>query len=140
VGSVPVALPCYLALLAECLLAIGDAREALASTDEALKWSERNEEHQWDVPILLSRAGALSALGESRDAESQYATALSVARKRAEKWWELHAAIRLARLWRDQDKRTEALDLLAPIYGWFTEALDTPLLKEAKELLDELAT
>jgi predicted ATPase len=63
-----------------------------------------------------------------------------VARKRAEKWWELHAAIRLARLWRDQGKRTEALDLLAPIYGWFTEALDTPLLKEAKELLDELAT
>jgi predicted ATPase len=49
------------------------------------------------------------------------------------------AAVRLARLWRDQGKRAEARDLLAPIYGWFTEGFDTPVLQEAKALLDELA-
>ncbi len=54
------------------------------------------------------------------------------------KWWELRASTSLARLWRDQSKRTEARDLLAPIYGWFTEGFDTPDLKEAKALLEEL--
>ncbi len=53
--------------------------------------------------------------------------------------WQLRAAIRLARLWHSQDKTTEALDLLAPIYGWFTEGFDTADLKEAKALLDELS-
>jgi predicted ATPase len=52
--------------------------------------------------------------------------------------WELRAAISLARLWRDQNKRTEARDLLAPVYGWFTEGFDTPDLKEAATLLAEL--
>jgi predicted ATPase len=52
--------------------------------------------------------------------------------------WELRASTCLARLWRDQGKRTEARDLLAPIYGWFTEGFDTPDLKEAKALLDDL--
>ena len=53
--------------------------------------------------------------------------------------FELRAATRLARLWSDQGKRTEARDLLAPIYGWFTEGFDTPVLQDAKALLDELA-
>jgi predicted ATPase len=56
------------------------------------------------------------------------------------KLFELRASTSLARLWRDQGKRTEARDLLAPIYGWFTEGFDTPDLKEAKALLDELVT
>jgi predicted ATPase len=55
------------------------------------------------------------------------------------KLWELRAATSLARLWRDQGKRTEARGLLAPIYGWFTEGFDTPDLKEAQALLEELA-
>jgi len=61
--------------------------------------------------------------------------------KRAEelaKSWELRAAMSMARLWRDQGKRDEARDLLAPVYGWFTEGFDTLDLKEAKALLDEL--
>ena len=56
------------------------------------------------------------------------------------KSWELRAAMSMARLWRNQGKRVEARDLLAPIYGWFTEGFDTPDLKEAKALLDELQT
>ena len=65
--------------------------------------------------------------------------ALDVARKQQAKSWELCAAMSMARLWRDQGKRDEARDLLAPVYGWFTEGFDTRDLKEAKALLDELA-
>jgi predicted ATPase len=62
-----------------------------------------------------------------------------VARQQSAKFWELRAATSLARLWRDQGKRAEARDLLSTIYAWFTEGLDTPVLQDAKALLDELA-
>jgi predicted ATPase len=65
--------------------------------------------------------------------------ALSVARRQSAKIFELRTATSLARLWRDQSKRTEARDLLAPIYGWFTEGFETPVLKEAKALFAQLA-
>ena len=65
--------------------------------------------------------------------------ALAVARERQAKSWELRAATSMARLWRDQGKRQQANDLLAPIYGWFTEGFDTLDLKQTKSLLDELA-
>ena len=62
-----------------------------------------------------------------------------VAKWQRAKLWELRAATSLARLWRDQGKRSEARVLLAPIYGWFTEGFDTPVLRDAKALLDELS-
>jgi predicted ATPase len=65
-------------------------------------------------------------------------SALAVARAQQAKSWELRASMSMARLWRDQGKRSEAHDLLAPVYGWFTEGFDTLDLKEAKALLDEL--
>ena len=71
-------------------------------------------------------------------AEASLDQAIAVARRQSAKLWELRASTSLARLWRDQGKRTEARDLLAPIYGWFTEGLDTPVLQDAKALLDEL--
>ena len=64
---------------------------------------------------------------------------LAVARRQQAKSWELRAAVSMARLWYDQGKRQQAHDLLAPVYGWFTEGFDTLDLKEAKALLDELA-
>jgi predicted ATPase len=64
--------------------------------------------------------------------------ALTVARQQQAKSWELRAAMSMARLWRDQGNRDEARDLLAPVYGWFTEGVNTIDLKEAKVLLDEL--
>ena len=72
-------------------------------------------------------------------AEVYFERALTIARQQQAKSWELRAAMSMARLWRDQGKREEARELLAPVYGWFTEGFDTLDLKEAKALLDELA-
>ena len=71
--------------------------------------------------------------------EAYFERALAVAREQQAKSWELRAAMSMARLWRDQGKRDEARELLAPVYGWFTEGFDTLDLKQAKALLDELA-
>ena len=73
-------------------------------------------------------------------AETYFERALAVAREQQAKSWELRAAMSMARLWRDQGKRNEARDLLAPVYGWFTEGFDTLDLKEAKALLDALGS
>ena len=70
--------------------------------------------------------------------EEYFERALGIAREQQAKSWELRAAISMARLWRDQGRRDEARDLLAPLYSWFTEGFDTRDLKEAKVLLDEL--
>ena len=72
--------------------------------------------------------------------EACFDRALAVARQQGAKSWELRAAMSVARLWRDQGKRDEARELLAPVYGWFTEGFDTLDLKEAKALLEELAS
>jgi predicted ATPase len=69
-------------------------------------------------------------------AEAYFERALSVARQQQAKSWELRAAMSMARLWRDQGKPQQARELLAPVYGWFTEGFDTRDLKEAKALLD----
>jgi predicted ATPase len=70
--------------------------------------------------------------------EVSYRRALTVARQQSAKFWELRAALDLARLWRDQGKRAEARDLLSPVYNWFTEGFDPPVLQEAKALLEQL--
>jgi predicted ATPase len=72
-------------------------------------------------------------------AKGYFERALSVARQQQAKSWELRAAMSMARLWRDQGKPQQAHELLAPVYGWFTEGFDTLDLKEAKALLEELA-
>jgi predicted ATPase len=76
---------------------------------------------------------------DAAKAETYFERALSVARQQQAKSWELRTAMSMARLWRDQGKRDEARELLAPVYGWFTEGFDTRDLKEAKALLEELA-
>ena len=72
-------------------------------------------------------------------AEKSFCTALAIARKQGTRGYELRAATSLARLWGEQGRRDEARDLLAPLYGWFTEGFGTADLKEARRLLDELA-
>ena len=71
-------------------------------------------------------------------AQAYFERALAVARQQQTKSWELRAAMSMARLWRDQGKQDEARELLAPVYGWFTEGFDTRDLKDAKALLDQL--
>jgi predicted ATPase len=111
---------------------IGEAMTAVETTKE--KWCEA-EVHRVAGEIALK-----SPEPDAAKAEAYFERALSVARAQEAKSWELRAATSLARLWRDQGKRTEARDLLAPIYGWFTEGFHTLDLKEARALLDELHT
>jgi len=77
---------------------------------------------------------------DAAKAEAHFERALAVARAQQAKSWELRAAMSMARLWRDEGRRQQAHDLLAPVYGWFTEGFDTLDLKEAKALLEELAS
>jgi predicted ATPase len=81
----------------------------------------------------------MSPEADAAKADAYFEHALAVARQQQAKSWELRAAMSMARLWRDQGKRQQAHDLLAPVYGWFTEGFDMLDLKEAKTLLNELA-
>jgi len=106
--------------------------------DDALQIVERTGERWFAAELNRHRGRLLLRQGHSEAAEGLYCKALSIAREQEAKLWELRAAASLARLRRDQGRRVEARDLLAPVYGWFTEGFDTPDLKEAKALLDEL--
>jgi predicted ATPase len=85
------------------------------------------------------RGDLLNATRDQAAAEASFQKAIDVSRRQSAKLYELCAATSLARLWRDQGKRAEAHDLLAPVYAWFTEGFNTPFLKEAKVLLEELS-
>jgi predicted ATPase len=85
------------------------------------------------------RGDLLNANGDVAGAELSYQQAIEIAKCQSAKMFELRASTSLSRIWRDQGKRDEARELLAPVYGWFTEGFDTLDLKEAKALLDELA-
>ena len=95
-----------------------------------------------DPELLRLKGELLIALdpGAKAGAEVAFCQAIDIAQRQSSKSWELRAATSMARLWRDQGKRDEARELLAPIYGWFTEGFDTRDLKEAKKLLDELSS
>jgi predicted ATPase len=102
---------------------------------------ERSKERYSEAEInrVAGEIAIMLPQPHSIEAEGYFERALSVARQQQAKSWELRAAMSMARLWRDQGKRDEAHELLAPVYGWFTEGFDTRDLKEAKALLDELA-
>jgi len=85
------------------------------------------------------RGEFLIAVGDPVAAEASFRQAIAVARRQSAKLWELRAAMSLARFLRDQGKHTKAHDLLAPVYNWFTEGFDTPVLQDAEALLDQLA-
>jgi predicted ATPase len=133
--------PCFLALLAEAHGNMGQPEAGLKALAEALTLVDATGE-RWYEPELYRLKGEL-LLQQSSDnqteAEACFHKALEIARTQQAKSFELRTATSLARLWQQQGKRQEAYDLLAPVYGWFTEGFDTVDLKEAKELLDELA-
>jgi predicted ATPase len=94
---------------------------------------------QVEIDRLAGEIALKSSEPDRAKAEAHLERALSVARSQQAKSWELRAAMSMARLWRDQGEREEARELIAPVYGWFTEGFDTRDLKEAKGLLEKLA-
>jgi class 3 adenylate cyclase/predicted ATPase len=135
-------LPLCAVLLAEIEDELGRFEHALAILDDALADAERTGQHHFDVE-LHRQHGALLLRKTPSDvaaAEAAFMRAIEVARSQQTRTFELGAAMSLARLWRSQGKPQQARELLAPVYGWFTEGFDTLDLKEAKALLEELAT
>ena len=130
--------PLALCFLAEGYAKVGQLKESLNCLAEAAQIIEMTEERYYEAELLRLRGDLLNAIGDRAAAEQSYHDALAVAKRQSARTLELRAATSLARLWRDQRKRCEARDLLAPIYGWFTEGFDTPDLKEAKALLEDL--
>ena len=112
--------------------------EGLRQLEEAVRHIEATQERWCESETHRVRGQLLIAVGDSSAAETSFHQALTVARKQSAKLWELLATVSLAGLWRDQGKRTEVRDLLAPVYGWFTEGFDRPVLKAAKAMLDDL--
>jgi len=132
--------PYFLALMAE---AYGRGRrydEGLAMLEEALALVDQSEERYWEAEIhRLKGELLLRRASPTEEAEACCRQALDVARRQEAKSLELRAAMSLSRLWQQHGKRAEAHELLAPVYGWFTEGFDTADLQEAKALLDALA-
>jgi len=138
-----VGLPHHLAPLAEAYGNNGQPAEGLAVLAEAMTLMEATNEHMWEAELYRLKGELLQHVisevqQEELTAEECFQRALAVARHQQAKSWELRAAISLARLWQRQGKRAEAHELLAPIYGWFTEGFDTADLQEAKALLEKL--
>jgi predicted ATPase len=125
--------------LAEALCKAGRAEDGLKELDDAARQIEATEERWAEANLHRVRGELLIAVGDLTGAEESFGQAIEIARRQSAKLWELRAAMGRARLWRDQGRREEACDLLASIYNWFTEGLDTPVLREAKALLDEIA-
>jgi predicted ATPase len=131
-------MPHYTGLLASACEIAGQIEDGLTQLDNALRIVERTGERWFAAELNRHKGQLLLRQGHSEAAEELYRKALNIAWEQEAKLWELRAAASLARLRRDQGRRAEARGLLAPVYGWFTEGFDTPDLKEAKALLDEL--
>jgi predicted ATPase len=132
--------PMHLSNLAMAYTALCQLDDARRCIDDAIEKVQRSKE-KWSEAEAHRIAGeiALKAPGPDKEkAEECFGRALAVARQQQAKWWELRAAMSMARLWRDQGEWQQARELLAPIYGWFTEGFDILDLKNAKALLDEL--
>jgi predicted ATPase len=143
--------PWYLSNFATAAATLGDFDKAWSSIREAVTMMDTTKE-TWTAAEVHRTAGELALMMPAPDvakAEAHFEQALAIARQQQAKSWELRAAMSMARLWREQGRRDEARDLLAPVYGWFTdparikllpaEGFDTLDLKQAKALLDELA-
>jgi predicted ATPase len=127
--------PICLTWLAEAQALGGAPAESLRTPDEALTLNPH--ERFWRPETLRVRGEIRRRQGAEELAEADFRNAIALAREMSAKAWELRAAMSLERLWLDQSKRQQARDLLAPVYGSFTEGFDTADLKEAKALLDK---
>jgi predicted ATPase len=137
-----IGVPYALSSLARAHAELGQFDDAWRSIAAATSAMETTKERGCEAEVHRV-AGEITLLSPERDvakAEAYFERGLTVARQQQAKSWELRAATSMARLWRGQEKTQQARELLAPIYGWFTEGFDTLDLKQAKALLDELAS
>jgi class 3 adenylate cyclase/predicted ATPase len=135
-------LPLYLSNLARAYAELGRYDDAWRCIGEAFTAVETTKERRWEAEInrIAGEIALKSPEPYTAGVERYLERSIEIARQQQAKSWELRAAMSMARLWRNQGKRQEARELLAPVYGWFTEGFDTRDLKEAKGLLDELAS
>jgi predicted ATPase len=130
----------FLAWLAQANAELGQFDDAWRCISEALTGTDTTKE-RWFEAELNRIAGEVMRSSPEPDAtkvEAYFERALAISRQQQAKSWELRAAMSMARLWRDQGKVRQSRELLAPVYGWFTEGFDTLDLKEAKALLEDL--
>ena len=135
-------MPWLLSCLARAYAELGQFDDAWSCSGEAMTATQTTKE-RWLEAEIDRMAGEIALLLSEPDAakaEAHFEHALAIAREQKAKSWELRAAMSMARLWRDQGKPRQARDLLAPVYGWFTEGFDTLDLKQAKSLLVELSS
>ena len=132
--------PYFLAWLAEACWKVGQLKEGLHVLGEALALVEQHQECWWEAELYRLKGALLlkQSVPDAKQAEACLQQALDIARSQQVKSLELRAVMSLSRLWQQQDKCEQAAQLLAPIYGWFTEGFDTADLQEAKALLDAL--
>jgi predicted ATPase len=129
-----------LTFLADAYGKAGRPEEGLKQIAEAARSIEVRNERVYESEMHRIQGELFRTMQEISAAEVSFRQGIAVARRQNAKLFELRSAMSMARLWRDQGKQEEARELLTPVYGWFTEGFDTRDLKEAKALLDELAT
>jgi predicted ATPase len=134
-------MPWNLSSLASAHADLGQFDDAWRCIREAMTMIETAKERVWEAEVNRVAGNVALKMPEPDTSKAQgyFECALSIARRQQANPWELRAAMSLARLWRDQGKVQQARELLAPVYGWFTEGFDTRDLKEAKALLEALA-
>lgn len=132
--------PGFLSYLTVAYAQLGQFDDAWRCVGEAMRAVETTKERWYEAEVHRI-AGEIALLAPQRDtAQAYFEHALAIARAQQAKSWELRAAVSMARLKRDRGEREEARKLLAPVYGWFTEGFDTLDLRQAKALLDALAS
>jgi DNA-binding SARP family transcriptional activator/predicted ATPase len=132
-------IPLALRSLAQAQAQAGHLEEGLNTLAEALALVEETGERHWEAELYRLRAEMLLRQGNETEAEASLQNAIEIARRQSARSWELRATIDLARLWQKQGRRDEARGVLAKIYAWFTEGFETPDLRQAKALLEEIS-
>lgn len=130
--------PYYQAALADALLQLGRPGESIAELEQAMESARGTDARFWHAELYRLRGEILARLDPSDGppAEASFRMAIDIAREQQARGLELRAAVGLARMWDDQGRAAEGRELLAPVYGQFTEGLDTPDLQDAKALLE----
>jgi len=128
----------YLGHIATAHATLGELELGLDLLDEAIQAGETTEERFFEAELYHLRGLMLLTVGKRGEAEAALRRALMIAEQQQARWWQLRAATTLAKHWQEEGRPIEAYSLLQPIYGWFTEGFDSPVLEKAKELLDEL--